>query len=315
MRKYPQVLLLGNGLNRAYGGISWGNLLKEISRRDDLPLDELKSPMPLQAILVTNNDIKGALKKCEKSMYGSIETKEQEQALQKLLGIGFDHILTTNYSYELEMACRKDNKITSNYLKSISKHTSSAKKVEPKYLLHTYNECHYENICNKIWHIHGEARKPDSMILGHYYYATLLCKIKSEVDNKGNMYQRNQLEGMPNKINSWMDAFILGDVYVLGFGYELSEFDLWWLLNRKFNERASTGKVYYFEPKPAVLDEKIELLKVLGVKVIDCDITLPKDPGEDASEEEKDQYRKECNEAYGKFYQLALEKIETFASK
>lgn len=57
MRKYPQVLLLGNGLNRAYGGISWGNLLKEISRRDDLPLDELKSPMPLQAILVTNNDI------------------------------------------------------------------------------------------------------------------------------------------------------------------------------------------------------------------------------------------------------------------
>lgn len=86
------------------------------------------------------------------------------------------------------------------------------------------------------------------MILGHYYYATLLCKIKSEVDNKGNMYQRNQLEGMPNK-------------------------------------------------------------------VIDCDIVLPKDPGEDADKEEKYQYRKECNEAYGKFYPLALEKIETFVAK
>ena len=64
-----------------------------------------------------------------------------------------------------------------------------------------------------------------------------------------------------------MDAFILGDVYILGFGFDLSEFDLWWLLNRKFNEKADHGHVYYLEPKSPVLDEKLELLKLLEVEV------------------------------------------------
>ena len=31
MNNRPQVLMLGNGLNLAYGGVSWGTLLKEIS--------------------------------------------------------------------------------------------------------------------------------------------------------------------------------------------------------------------------------------------------------------------------------------------
>ena len=57
---HPKVLLVGNGLNLAYGGVSWTNLLKQIARPGDLPLNELQSPMPLQAILMTNNNIKEA---------------------------------------------------------------------------------------------------------------------------------------------------------------------------------------------------------------------------------------------------------------
>ena len=72
MNKYPQVLLIGNGINRAYGGDSWTGILKRISKRNDIPIDDLKSPMPLQAVLVTNNDIKTALDSHKKLFYGSI---------------------------------------------------------------------------------------------------------------------------------------------------------------------------------------------------------------------------------------------------
>ena len=43
----PQVLMIGNGLNLAYGGVSWGDLLKDISVRTDIP-DDLHCPMPLK---------------------------------------------------------------------------------------------------------------------------------------------------------------------------------------------------------------------------------------------------------------------------
>ena len=39
----PQVLLLGNGLNQAYGASSWDQLMKTLSIRTDLP-DTAPSP-------------------------------------------------------------------------------------------------------------------------------------------------------------------------------------------------------------------------------------------------------------------------------
>ena len=70
-------------------------------------------------------------------------------------------------------------------------------------------------------------------------------------------------------MKNWIDAFIMGDVYILGLGLDFSETDLWWLLNRKFNEKANHGKVYFYEPAKKSQKEKILLLKVFGVDVID----------------------------------------------
>lgn len=99
-----QVLLLGNGLNRAFGGDSWSNLLETISQRSDFDISSLTSPMPLQAVLLTNNHLKEAMRNQKKAFWGELKTVEQCHALQSILEIGFDDILTTNYSYELEFA-------------------------------------------------------------------------------------------------------------------------------------------------------------------------------------------------------------------
>ena len=313
--KKPQVLLLGNGLNRAFGGVSWDNLLEQIAVPDKKAISKkLSSPFPLKAILVTENHIKEGLKKIEKELYGSVESEKLREILQKVLLMEFDHILTTNYSYELEIAAKGKKNASKYYLNSIADHTKAVESVEKKYLLHSFNQCTYENVENKVWHIHGEAKKQDSIILGHYYYGNLFSRMKEELNKKGNYYQEKQKAGEDIEITSWIDAFILGDVHVLGFGYDSCEFDLWWLLNRKVNEKANKGKVYFYTMEPAGFDEKLALLDVLEVKMKHCDMKVPVYTGAEDSEEEYSKFKEERDETYRKFYETALNEIESYVA-
>ena len=97
--------------------------------------------------------------------------------------------------------------------------------------------------------------------------------------------------------NSWIDSFILGDIYVLGFGFGLSEFDLWWLLNRKKREKAAHGKVYFYEPGGDKFNEKFELLKLLNVEIEHCGMPTPGETDEEKAA------------AYSKFYPIAIAHI------
>jgi len=40
--------------------------------------------------------------------------------------------------------------------------------------------------------------------------------------------------------------FLFGDVYIIGLGLGISEFDLWWLLRRKQREERANGRVYFY---------------------------------------------------------------------
>ena len=313
--KKPQVLLLGNGLNRAFGGVSWDNLLEQIAVPDKKSISKkLSSPFPLKAILVTDNKIKAGLKKIEKELYGSVESEILRETLQKVLTMGFDHILTTNYSYELEIAAKGKNIVTKSYLNKIAEHTKAVQKVESRYLLHSFNKCVCENVENKIWHIHGEAKKQDSIILGHYYYGNLFSRMKEELNKKGNCYEEKQKAGENIEITSWIDAFILGDVYVLGFGYDSCEFDLWWLLNRKVREKARTGKVHFYTMESSGFDEKLALMDVLKVKLEHCGMKVPVYTGAEDSEEEYLEFKNMRDETYRKFYETALNEIESYVA-
>lgn len=255
----PQVLLLGNGLNQAYGASSWDQLMKTLSIRTDLP-DKLSIPRPLQAVLVTNDTVDTTMKRHANALYGGADNPEMADILRRLLSIGFDHILTTNYSYELEDAALPGVAKSEYKLKKLMRHTSEVSRANSKYLLHTYNEVEYNGKTNNIWHIHGEARKPDSMIIGHYYYANLLYRYRSLLNKHSASHFKQS-----GKITSWLDAFVAGDIYILGFGFDVSEMDLWWLLNRK--KCSGAGDVYFFEPESCIFDEKAELLKLFNVRL------------------------------------------------
>ena len=240
--RYPQILLLGNGLNRTVDGDSWSDLIKELGTKKGILLDNIGSvPFPLQVVLVTEDGVAEAIKDKLDRFYGLKAIDEIYGQLTSLLNCGFDAILTTNYSYELERAAESSIKRDGRNCVKHLEHSESVTRAEPKYMLHSYYAFNSGDHENKIWHIHGEARKPDSIIIGHYYYGKLLGKIFSLLENRNNKQYKRQVEKKPPIIDSWVDSFIMGDVYVFGFGFDLSEMDLWWLLSRKKNEKAAHG--------------------------------------------------------------------------
>ena len=182
-------------------------------------------------------------------------------------------------------------------------------------MLHSFNQITYNGVENKIWHIHGEARKFDSMVLGHYQYGSIFSKLKQYLEKTGKEYIKKQEKCESIEIQSWIDAFILGDVHVLGFGFDTSEFDLWWLINRKKREKASHGKVYFYEPIKKDFDERIELLKSLDVEIQDYGIVIPDKLSKDAPISEQNKRNEEITQAYKRFYLCALEDIKKRITK
>lgn len=247
MIQFPQVLLLGNGLNRAYNAESWSDLIERIHTNQKVNLNTIKkAPFPLQAVLATEDRVDVAIRENQTRFCGAENVDELKLPIQKLLSIPFDHIITTNYSYEIERIANSKVQSDGQYCKKLMRHTGA--RADVKYLLHTYNEITYQGMIHKIWHIHGEIRKPQSVVLGHYYYGNLLGRYQKELNERGNQHFFRQQKNKPIIIKPWIDAFIMGDVYVLGFGLDFSEMDIWWLLNRKKREHATHGGFYFYEP-------------------------------------------------------------------
>lgn len=272
--KNRKVLFLGNGLCRAYIGdsVSWESIIKKATTNPAIPQNHKSAlPAPLEIVLRTGNGVDEWAKKNSSKLYLPVDDSQTEfiKLLQRLLLMGFDDIITTNYSYELESAAIYPSPLTKNRLVNMTSHTN-VDRAEGKYLIHTFNEVEYSDKTNRIWHIHGEARKPSSIIIGHYAYGNLLNHYIKHFNDIGNGYKKNQDFNIEQKYNSWLDSFVMGDVYMLGFSFNLAEMDLWWLLNRKSNEKARTGNLYFYEPKYADFDEKIELMKVYGAELVDC---------------------------------------------
>lgn len=264
----PQILLLGNGINRAFSSDSWDDLLNSIDRRPErYDIGDYRCPETLKAILITEDNVDKALQS-QKERLGDLGTEKPEKQtrlLRRLLRLGFDEILTTNYSYELETAALGQGKVNNRSLARMQSHTSEVSRCEKNFMLHTFNRVEFEGEEKRVWHIHGEARKPDSMILGAYYYGNLLGKIIELNKRRGRQYFSEQTP----KIRSWTDAFILGDVYILGFGFGFAESDMWWLLNRKKRE-GNVGKTFFYElkPKSGINRAKTDLLELMNVEII-----------------------------------------------
>ena len=263
----PRVLLLGNGLNRVYGGASWAGLLARINRTDYSPEQVKGIPMPMQAVLLSEDHVDVSLKDLRRELTRYEGHPWLEERLRALMAMPFDCVLTPNFTYEIECALVPDFLDSPHRHRRFQRHTPAVDRAERQFMLHTYYELPTPTGPTPVFHIHGEARKPDTVILGHYYYGNLLFRYDDYLTRRapGGLYRMGK-EGMTAL--SWLDYFILGDVYCLGFGFDTAEMDLWWLLCRKKRERAAHGALYFIEPDRKSAETKHALLRAYDAQCV-----------------------------------------------
>lgn len=268
----PKVLLLGNGLFRSYGSLSWENLLGKISAvsfegKELEAINQLN--FPLQALIYTGDNVDEGVNELAEELVNIQVVDEYSKVINSIVDIDFDAILTTNYTYDVEKSIDKEFNVSIGRASKYRKRTCVGNAVEEQFGLYRFLQVKDNN----IWHIHGEAARKDSMILGHYYYGKLVSCLQSYISSFLRRYKSAEVNDEKFRPSSWIDYFMLGDVYIVGLGLDQSEFDLWWLINckKRHSKELLEGNVFWFEPNLAnkVNFAKRQLAEVNDVKIID----------------------------------------------
>ncbi|QFJ53527.1 hypothetical protein [Pseudobutyrivibrio xylanivorans] len=238
----PNILLLGNGmLKLSDSSTSWDDLLASISNKNAKP-NVNKVPYAMQPEALCGIDVEDI----QRRVADNIETISSiHPLLQELLSLPFDAILTTNYTYEIESELSK------------KPFTSYARKKAFTALDGNTKVNHNTFICNAIetmsgktipvFHIHGEKERKHSMILSYYSYAKSLSLLTNYNKDLGNQLLECQQDKTKYRCKCWLDYFLIGNVWSVGFGLDVSEFDIWWAIERKARENAKHGffKAYF----------------------------------------------------------------------
>ncbi len=276
--KIPKVLLLGNGINRAFGQKSWEDFLDSIALPEMSEEDRRvmkKIPYPLQVVALSRDGVDEKLKGISEEIYNPVVSEEQRELLLATVGHSFDTILTTNYTYEIEKAVNPEFFCKPN---ARSKYRNATKYyhatgTDRRMGLFRYMDASTSDRSCQVWHIHGEAAISESMVLGHYYYGRLLSRVQLYTLTFQRRYRACSRSGHAFDPCSWVDYFLLGDIYILGQGLDFSEMDLWWLINCK-KRLGLKGQVYFIEPnmEQKKRQAKKMLLETYGVKIVTADV-------------------------------------------
>ena len=260
----PQCLLMGNGINLLFKDPSWEMLIKEELAYSHVPLtyEDIKGmPATMQIVVATNNSVGSRMKNLSEKLTEQSMTPERIEFLQNLLCLPVDDILTANYSFELEAAdgMKQSKRQYSSRLQS----TFDLQAKHKAFRLYQFYETSNDK---RIWHVHGDLAKPDTMLMGHYYYAKQLRAVQDCVAKTVRRYKICMDKGEEFRSFSWGDQFLTGDVYILGLGMYLCESDLWYLLCCKQRNFPDTKTIFYdMECKDLTISA---MLKAYGVRII-----------------------------------------------
>lgn len=247
------TLFIGNGINQLAGiAPSWNTLLSEITGDKDFSMPEsllmtLGFELFIQNYLKKNSDVREF--DIKKRIASGLKEK-QDAALRarwpshihdRLLKKGFKQIVTTNYDYFIEYAIDHHVKL------------GVANTAESLYSLGRYREA--KGV--RIYHVHGEISRPNSICLGYEHYVGSVQRIRDELckscgKKRGDFHLAKVLTKEEERIpNRWHYAFFEDDIDIIGFGLDASELDVWWLLNyrakliREFPDLIHNTITYY----------------------------------------------------------------------
>lgn len=264
------TIFLGNGINRTESLFSWSDLLTELVAKCGLgkipPPPDMPFPLFFESILLRSKTSEPDLSSADFSLRTFVADMclklTPNDLSRKLASLGIRDIVTTNYDYVLEDGPSR----------TLRQSADPDIGPETDYRIHTYNQIEGR----RIWHIHGEAGYPRTMVLGHDMYARNISKMSAYVEKRG--YDRLFAEN-PSSKNTicWMDLLFHSDVHIIGFALDYSEIDVWWALNlraRLIKDFSLTGRsfqsnrVFYHMRKGAVTSEMEMLMESHFIETI-----------------------------------------------
>ncbi len=272
------TIFFGNGLNRlSPKNISWSHLLDTIKGPRKFNDALLPNTMIYERIILerpfSHKDMLFDEFEVKKEIAKLMESIEPNTIYESLFNLNAQNYITTNYDY--------------GYLDSIIEN-DEVLKIEGNNTEDVYSIRRVKTIRNlsekrkDFWQIHGEILKPATIMLGLDHYCGSIGKIDSYI--KGfykYVIEKEQIEEssiekkfLTNTFNysSWVELFFTSNIHIIGFSFDYSEIDLWWILNKRarlkkadtLRNRITNEIVFYCN---SIDDQKKGLLESLDVKV------------------------------------------------
>lgn len=259
--KNTKGAFLGNGVLRLGKGKEWSDLINSLDPSTSGSINVNDVPMAMRPEAICGTDVEAVQRKTA----AVLETGIPHRILQRLTEMDFDAILTTNYTYEIEQAISGGIWTEKARRKA---HTTLCEKHSHDH--HNTYKCNLVRDKNgrdiPVFHIHGEKDRKHSLVLSYYSYANMVYHLIEMNKDRKNTYEEHQDQGTALECHGWLDYFLLGDVYAIGFGFDTSEFDIWWAIERKSRERAIHGKLHAF-----MIDPKQDIAKTVMFKSMDVE--------------------------------------------
>lgn len=241
---HENTLFFGNGFSKTvFKGIpSWGDLFVGANSA----IDNYTIRYEAYRLLRKNAEIDEATIK--KGLIQAVNAPFSEDNLDKdicdlssfgdfLKRCNVNNIITTNYDTGVEFVLERCG---------YCEQKNSDMTVERIYSIRTYklffNTASSHSV--KVWKIHGDIDRIASITLGFDQYCGSLAKLTEYV--KGTYKSSQSANGIKCDIPmkkkcqsgvfdniSWAELFFRTDVYIVGFGMDFSEIDIWWLLNKR----------------------------------------------------------------------------------
>jgi len=261
-------LFFGNGLNLLTANqLNWENLLKELANIANVSASLLSHKpytMVYEEIMLNGNIDESILKNHVSKIVSSFKNNI---IYEKICALELSNYITSNYDLTLERTFENLNFLTENDQPETIYSIRSGLKI-----MNANKE--FES---KIWHIHGEINRPNSISLGLDQYCGAIGKIDSYIKgtytytkDKQDIKTKSIKQKLKNEVSfdgvSWIELFFNSDVHIIGFGLDYSETDIWWILNRRAREKNVQNSIYYY----GEIDlDKIQLLTAFNVNYIE----------------------------------------------
>lgn len=233
-------IFFGNGINRlSPENTSWSDLLNELKESRLFDNDNLPNTMIYERIVlekpnkhpdILNDEFETKLKIAD-----LMSDTKPHQVYIDLYKIKAENYLTTNYDYAFINSLQELNEVNFPLHEYSSEDVYSIRRL--KRISNT------RQTKKHFWQIHGEIRKPATIMLGLDHYCGEIGKIDSYI--KGNYRYTENKEtkiepSIADKLRkknfrdlSWIDLFFNSNIHIIGFSFDYSEIDLWWIINKR----------------------------------------------------------------------------------